>query len=320
MAAKSDAIIGQLEAKVATLEGRIQSRLGELRDGEPGPVGPQGPVGSEGPRGAAGPQGTQGPQGTDGAQGIQGEAGPAGPPGQDGAQGPAGAVGEGAQGPQGAQGPAGNDGLAGPQGPAGERGLSGAQGVEGPEGPHGTMGPAGLQGPQGERGEKGNPGLLPFVRAWSENEITYAGGVVFCDGGSWQAQKDTAQKPPHKDWKPVAVAGRSATTPVIRGTFDPAQSYDALNIVALNNSSFMAKCDNPGECPGDGWQLIASAGRAGKPGPKGERGERGAPGVSIARGEIDRKTFMIKLTMTDGTLILIPCRAMFEQYHEESDG
>jgi hypothetical protein len=54
MAAKSAAIIGQLEAKVATLEARIQSRLGELRDGEPGPVG------SEGPRGEAGEAGQRG--------------------------------------------------------------------------------------------------------------------------------------------------------------------------------------------------------------------------------------------------------------------
>jgi hypothetical protein len=110
----------------------------------------------------------------------------------------------------------------------------------------------------------------------------------------------------------------------VRGTFDLAQQYDALNIVALNGSSFIARWNDPGECPGDGWQLIASAGRAGKPGPKGERGEQGPRGLSgvsaIVRGEIDRKTYTMKLIMSDGSEVLIPCRGFFEQYHEESDG
>jgi hypothetical protein len=91
--------------------------------------------------------------------------------------------------------------------------------------------------------------------------------------------------------------------------------------VALNGSSFIARCNDPGECSGDGWQLIASCGRAGKPGPKGDRGEqglRGAPGISILRGEVDR--FTLKLITSDGGAIEIPCRRMFEQYHEESNG
>ncbi|MCP3475139.1 collagen-like protein [Bradyrhizobium sp. CCGUVB1N3] len=102
-----------------------------------------------------------------------------------------------------------------------------------------------------------------------------------------------------------------------------AQSYDALNIVALNGSSFIARWNDPGECPGDGWQLIASCGRAGKPGPKGERGEqgpRGLPGPSLVRGEIDRKTYTMKLIMSDGSEVQLHCRGFFEQYHEESDG
>jgi hypothetical protein len=125
---------------------------------------------------------------------------------------------------------------------------------------------------------------------------------------------------------PLALAGRSAASPVVRGTFDLAQSYNALNIVALNGSAFIARCDDPGECPGDGWQLIASAGRVGKPGPKGERGdkgergERGAHGPAVVRGEIDRKTYTLKLIMSDGSELPIPCRGFFEQYHEESDG
>jgi len=162
-----------------------------------------------------------------------------------------------------------------------------------------------------------------MVRAWIEDEISYRGDVVVCDGSTWQAQKDTAQKPPHRDWLPLALAGRAAVSPVIRGTFDLAQSYDALNIVALNGSSFIARYDNPGECPGDGWQLLVSAGRAGKPGPKGERGERGERGPAgpgVVRGEIDRKTYTMKLIMSDGSELAIPCRDLFIQYHEDANG
>jgi hypothetical protein len=160
-----------------------------------------------------------------------------------------------------------------------------------------------------------------MVRAWIEDGISYEGTVVSFDGATWQAQKDTAQKPPHRDWMCLAAAGRAAVSPVVRGTFDLAETYDALNIVALNGSSFIARCNDPGECPGDGWQLIASAGRQGKPGPKGDRGEpgqRGAPGVSVLRGEVNQ--FTLKLITSDGGTIEIPCRRMFEQYHEESNG
>jgi hypothetical protein len=180
-----------------------------------------------------------------------------------------------------------------------------------------------LQGERGERGENGDPGKLPTVHEWVADEISYHGDVVTCDGGTWQARKDTAQKPPHRDWVLLAAPGRAAVTPIVRGTFDLAQQYSALNIVALNGSSFIARRDDPGECPGDGWQLIASAGRAGKPGPKGERGEqgpRGLPGTSIVRGEIDRKTYTLTLILSDGGELPIPCRGFFEQYHEESDG
>jgi hypothetical protein len=156
-----------------------------------------------------------------------------------------------------------------------------------------------------------------------DGEICYGGDVVFCEGGTWQARKDTAQKPPHLDWMPIALRGSNAVSPVIRGTYDGAATYHALSIVALNGSSFIARCDDPGECPGDGWQLIASCGRAGKPGPKGERGEqgeRGPSGPSVLRGEIDRKSYTMKLIMSDGSEVAVPCRGFFEQYHEESNG
>jgi len=385
MEAKSAAIIGQLEAKIATLETRIQSRLDSIPAPEPGPVGPVGdigPIGPEGPagragevgergfrgepgesgprgeRGSVGPVGLRGPRGIPGIKGARGDAGKAGRDGRDGKdgepgergnsgpvglRGPRGLIGvrgergekgargeQGKRGEHGQKGERGETGQPGEQGPVGEKGERGEAGVRGPQGEPGPVGP---QGPQGERGylgergeaglqgpqgQKGDPGSLPMIKQWRADAISYAGEVVFCDGGSWQAQKDTAQKPPHSDWMPLAHAGRSATSPVIRGTFDPAQQYGALNIVAMNGSSFIAKSDDPGECPGDGWQLIASAGRQGKPGPKGDRGEQGPAGVSLAGAEIERRSYTIKLKLSNGIVIAIPCREMFEQYHEES--
>jgi hypothetical protein len=38
------------------------------------------------------------------------------------------------------------------------------------------------------------------------------------------------------------------------------------------------------------------------------------------RGEIDRKSYTVKLIMSDGSELPIQCRGFFEQYHEESDG
>jgi hypothetical protein len=122
---------------------------------------------------------------------------------------------------------------------------------------------------------------------------------------------------------PLALPGRDAASPTIRGTHREDETYRHLDIVALNGSSFIARHDDPGPCPGDGWQLIASAGKTGKPGPKGdrgERGERGSSGASIVRGEIDRKSFTLTLIQSDGSELPISVRGLFEQYHEESDG
>jgi hypothetical protein len=115
-------------------------------------------------------------------------------------------------------------------------------------------GKEGRPGERGQKGDKGDPGELPIVRAWSEDDISYAGDVVFCGGGTWQARKDTSKNPPHRDWMPLALPGRDAVFPTIRGTYREDETYRHLEIVALNGSSFIARYDNPGSCPGDGWQ------------------------------------------------------------------
>ena len=108
--------------------------------------------------------------------------------------------------------------------------------------------------------------------------VHYAGDAVTHTGALWQATKDTGQAPPHADWICLAAAGQDGITPTIRGTYDPAGIYARLDIVALNNSSFIARKDQPGLCPGEDWQLIVGAGKQGRPGPRGAKGERGEPG------------------------------------------
>jgi hypothetical protein len=51
-------------------------------------------------------------------------------------------------------------------------------------------------------------------------------------------------------------------------------SYQRLEIVAYNKGSFIARNDDPGPCPGDGWQLITAHGARGEKGAQGPRGEQ----------------------------------------------
>jgi hypothetical protein len=111
--------------------------------------------------------------------------------------------------------------------------------------------------------------------------------------------------------------------PTVRGTFAEGETYAALDIVALGGSSFIARHDAPGACPGSGWQLIASAGKPGKPGPKGDdgapgaRGERGSTGPTIVGWRIDREAYTAQPVMSDNSKApLLELRALFEQFHE----
>ncbi len=234
--------------------------------------------------------------------------------GAPGERGSDGAVGEqGPTGPQGERGLPGEQGPQGPAGPAGERGEKGEQGEPGQPGDAGVPGDRGEkgdQGDQGERGERGPEGSLPVVRAWADG-IHYEGAVVSHAGATWQASRDTGRAPPHDDWICLARAGADGIDGrgfTIRGTYDATASYAALDVVALNGASFAARRDEPGACPGEGWQLIAAQGKAGKPGergiagPKGDKGERGLPGASVVALEIDGNG-MLTLRNADGSIV-----------------
>jgi hypothetical protein len=165
----------------------------------------------------------------------------------------------------------------------------------------------------------------PRIRPYEEGRVHYEGELVTHQGSTYQALKDTGRAPPDEDhWTCVAAGGLDGQSPRVRGTYEPGERYIRLDVVALNGSAFIARLDDPGDCPGDGWQLIASAGRAGKPGPKGERGEpgprgeRGLAGLTVLRGEIDRASYTMKLIMSDGSQVPLNCRGFFEQYNSET--
>ena len=288
---------------LARIERMVAERLAVVRDGERG---------LQGQDGQPGPAGERGPPGERGQDGKQGEAGPAGPAG------PAGEPG--ARGDKGLDGVGGTVGPQGPPGPAGERGAAGEQGPLGPAGPRGFEGPPGPRGAEGE---------LPIAKAYEAGAVQYAGEVVTHLGATWQATRDTGQAPPHPDFVCLAAAGKDATTPRVRGLWGEKiePPYQALDIVALNGGSFIARKDNPGPCPGEGWQLLASQGRngkAGEPGAAGKAGERGPqgikgdPGPRLVSWRIDRATYQAFARMADGTESeALELRHLFEQYHLE---
>jgi hypothetical protein len=191
----------------------------------------------------------------------------------------------------------------------------------------GKGGPPGEPGP---RGEAGPPGRIGGVRAYVQDAVNYEGDIVVREGSTYVAKRDTSRAPPHADWVCIAAAGRDARMPKVCGTYREGETYEYLDVVALGGSSFVARADDPGPCPGDGWQLIASSGRAGKPGPKGERGEpgprgeRGLPGQAaptILGWQIDPEGYRAMPLMSTGSEgPALELRRLFEQYHSESSG
>ena len=109
---------------------------------------------------------------------------------------------------------------------------------------------------------QGPPGKLPVVRAWVDR-VYYEGEVVIRHGATWQASGDTGRAPPAQRLDMPAAAGEDGRSPTVREHLGRRMAvYSALDIVALNGGQFIARHDNPGPCPGDGWQLLASAGQA----------------------------------------------------------
>ncbi len=171
------------------------------------------------------------------------------------------------------------------------------------------------------------PAKLPIARAYCADTVHYAGQVVVHCGASYQAVRDTARAPPHgDDWICLAGAGRDGRdgrTPVIRGTFDVRERYTRLDIAVRDGAAFIATRDNPGICPGDGWQLIAQQGRRGPRGECGPRGEKGEARPAIMPKLISSKIdehYNLTLLREDKSLEIIPLREAFERFFNETGG
>jgi hypothetical protein len=102
----------------------------------------------------------------------------------------------------------------------------------------------------------------------------------------------------------------------VRGTYDPKSEYGVNDVIALDGGSFIARKDNPGPCPGAGWQLLAKQGGRGIAGPP---GERGPAGKSIVGWIVDRSCYRVTPKMSDGTLgSPLELRALFEQSEDST--
>ena len=238
-------------------------------------------------------------------------------------------------------GPPGERGETGPIGPQGEPGIPGVRGDKGDPGERGEVGPQAAverrtrsgagrawRDRQARReGRQGSSrGTLPLVKAYVPDTVHYAGDAVTHAGALWQATKDTGQAPPHADWICLAAAGSDGITPTIRSTYDAAVKYARLDIVALDGSSFIARKDDPGPCPGDGLATdvgaaanratrAAGAGRARRAGAK---GDPGAPAPTILAWKVDRESYTVTPIMSDASEVpAIEMRALFEQFHDE---
>lgn len=345
--AQAQVILADLRASVVTLqatverqlhdalmrfESQIMDRLGALRDGEKGDPGAAGERGPEGPRG---PDGVAGPAGEPGAAGAKGEAGT---DGQQGAAGASGARGE--KGETGERGAAGEPGKAGEQGPTGSKGEPGAAGERGPAGADGGPGPEGKIGPQGlkgepgaigergergEKGERGADGTMPIARTWKAG-VFAAGAVVTHKGATWQAIRETDDEPPTSDWIELVPAGADGRSPQVRGLWQADDKYEALDIVARDGGSYIARKADPGPCPGDGWQSLVKPGKTGKDGSSGPAGERGPAGpagepgrtVKLVGWRIDRANYCAIAKMSDATEVSLSLRELFEQFNAET--
>ena len=303
----------------------VVDRLSSLRDGKDGVDGKDGADGKDGLNGADGKDGTDGKDGATGSAGPQGPAGLPGLPGSPGERGEMGQAGkDGMDGPQGVMGPV------GPIGPIGEQGIQGERGLEGPAGINGK------DGQDGERGPEGAPGKLPMVKQWAPG-VFYEGDVCTHKGSLYQAIQDTGQEP-HPlvaSWVCLAASGidgkdgrdgidgKDGQSLTIRETFDPKQKYEALDVVTLDNRWFVAKHDDPGDCPGPGWKAGPGIGKTGRPGERGAKGEPGPKGETgkafeIARWEIVTARYEAIPIMTDGSHgPTIHLRELFARYQEE---
>jgi hypothetical protein len=200
--------------------------------------------------------------------------------------------------------------------------------VVGDPGPRGEaiIGPKGDPGPPGERGPQGESGVMPIARTWQANEVYYSGDVCVHRGSTWQATADTGSEPDAGAWVCLASAARSLN---FRGGHRLSESYKVFDVVCLGGSSFVCVQDNPGECPGRNWVLVAGVGKRGTRGPAGQRGERGECGPAGRDGAPGAPAPIITEWRHVGDYVVVPIladqsagapldlRPLFERFNAE---
>jgi hypothetical protein len=165
---------------------------------------------------------------------------------------------------------------------------------------------------------------LPRVEEFQPETVYYAGDCVTCNGATWQARKDTGQRPGHHDWILVAAAGVDGRSPKFRGTFDAYEKYKQFDVTEFDGSSFIAVRDDPG-IPGDpGWMIVSrrgGRGPAGEVGPRGRTGKQGPRGKStpvIIDWVVDKVHYAAHPIMSDGRPgPVLQLRELFQQFIDE---
>jgi hypothetical protein len=144
----------------------------------------------------------------------------------------------------------------------------------------------------------------------------------------WQAMRDTAKEPSAsmRDWQLLASAGAPGRSLNIRGTYKVGEKYAALDVATLDSTWFVARRDDPGPCPGPGWQVgpvgrRGEKGVAGEQGPQGPRGADGKAAPEWVAAKIEREKYLVIPIMSDGSEgPPIKLRELFDQYDIERRG
>jgi hypothetical protein len=159
----------------------------------------------------------------------------------------------------------------------------------------------------------------PRVRPYEEGRVHYEGELVTHQGSTYQALKDTGRPPLDQDhWICIAACGLDGQSPQVRGTYKPGECYSELDVVVLNGGAFISRRHNPGDCPGEDWQLMSAPGKRGQQGLRGERGERGPPGLKIESWRLEPERYLLTPILQGGHEgPPVNLRPFFERYHEE---
>lgn len=166
----------------------------------------------------------------------------------------------------------------------GKDGERGEKGDQGPPGKDGEQGPAGSDGRDGNDGRDGADADMEALH----NELVE---LV----AAFPIPKDGKDGEPGKDAYPGEV----------KGVFDANESYRARDIVKFDGSSWIAKVDDPGDIPGDGWMQLASKGKRGDRGERGPTGigKDGKDGASPVELKFNAQKMMFVMALDDGNVL-----------------